>query len=208
MNRRKDLTDDVVAREWEMFARVSSPGGKASCQQSPGTFTIMRAAQLASWSDALLESYLADLKNAALAGRNLLSEKYGHMMQSTAPDEYARIASRLPAIAPRALDLIARIVPIILDWETALAGRYPNLMAKGRPIHSTKDRPQVTSLETYLKGELATYSIATLELYLAHVEQQCTEGVNGSEITLMATASQYGYTSLQEADERLARRTG
>ena len=104
MNRRKDLTDDMVAREWEMFVRVSNPGGKASCQQSPGTFAIMRAAQLASWSDALLESYLADLKNAALAGRNLLSEKYGHMMQSTAPDEYARIASRLPVIAPRALD--------------------------------------------------------------------------------------------------------
>lgn len=39
-----------------------------------GTFAIMRAAQLASWSDALLESYLTDLKDATLTGRNLLAD--------------------------------------------------------------------------------------------------------------------------------------
>jgi hypothetical protein len=208
MNRRKGLVDDVVTREWEMFICVPNPGGKVSCQESPKTFGIMRAAQLASWSDALLDSYLADLKDAALAGRNLLTEKYGHMMRSTAPDEYARIAHRLPAVAPRALDLIAQIVPIILAWEVALARMYPSLMAKGRPIFSPEDRPQVTSLETYLKGELATYSIGTLELYLAHVEQQRAEGINGSEITLACTTKQYGYASLQDANEHLARRAG
>lgn len=205
MNRTKQLVDDVVAREWQMFTRVPNSGGPASCQQSPGTFAIMRAAQLASWSDTLLESYLTDLKDAALAGRNLLTEKYGHMMRSTAPAEYARIERLLPPVAPRALELIAQIVPIILAWEVALARVYPSLMAKGRPIHSSEDRPQVTSLETYLKGELATYSIATLERYLAHVGQQCAAGINGSAITLACTTKQYGYASLQDANEHLAR---
>ncbi len=206
MNRREGLTDDVVEHEWEMFRRVPNRGGTASCQESPQTFRIMRTAQLASWSDALLESYLVDLQDAALAGRNLLTEKYGHMMQSTAPEEYARIAEMLPALAPAALELIARIVPVILDWEVALAAKYPGVVARGRPIFSSGDRPQVTSLETYLKGELATYSVRTLELYLAHVERQCAEGVNGCEITLARTATQYGYRSLQEANERLSGR--
>ena len=208
MNRTKFLVDELVAREWEMFSRVPNSGGQASCQQSPGTFAIMRAAQLASWSDALLESYLTDLKDATHTGRNLLTEKYGHMMRSTAPDEYARIARLLPVVAPRALELIAQIVPIILAWEVALARLYPSLMAKGRPIYRSEDRPQVTSLETYLTGELATYSIGTLELYLAHVEQQCAEGINGSGITLACTAKQYGYASLQDANEHLARPAG
>lgn len=207
-NPREELVEDVVEREWEMFRRVPNRGGKASCQESPKTFSIMRAAQLASWSDALLESYLTDLKDAALAGRNLLTEKYGHMMRSTAPGEYARIASLLPAVTPRALDLIARIAPIVLAWEVTLAGTYPGIVAKGRPIFSSDDGPQVTSLETYLKGELATYSIRTLELYLTHVEQQRAEGVNGCEITLACTTRQYGYASLQEANERLGRRAG
>lgn len=207
-NPREELVEDVVEREWEMFRRVPNRGGKASCQESPKTFSIMRAAQLASWSDALLESYLTDLKDAALAGRNLLTEKYGHMMRSTAPGEYARIASLLPAVTPRALDLIARIAPIVLAWEVTLAGTYPGIVAKGRPIFSSDDGPQVTSLETYLKGELATYSIRTLELYLTHVEQQRAEGVNCCEITLACTTRQYGYASLQEANERLGRRAG
>ena len=139
-NPREELVEHVVEREWEMFRRVPNRGGKASCQESPKTFSIMRAAQLASWSDALLESYLTDLKDAALAGRNLLTEKYGHMMRSTAPGEYARIASLLPAVTPRALDLIARIAPIVLAWEVTLAGTYPGIVARGRPIFSLRAR--------------------------------------------------------------------
>lgn len=206
MDRKTQLVDAVVGSEWEMFRNVSNAGGKASCQESPETFGIMRAAQLANWSEAVLESYLHDLQDAGRGGRNLLTEKYARMMESTSPAEYARIAHRLPVIAPRALELIARIVPIVLDWEVALVGKYPNIMNRGRPIFSSQDGPRVTSLETYLKGELATYSIRTLELYLANVEQQLAEGTNGSEVILASTTKQYGYASLQEAEERLARR--
>lgn len=208
MNPAKDAIDEVVRLEWEMFRRVPNRGGSAACQENPKTFGIMRAAQLASWSDAVLESYLADLKDAAHAGRNLLTEKYGHMMKSTAPEEYARIAGMLPTVAPRALDLIAQIVPIVLAWEVALVRTYPGIMARGRPIFSSEDQPQVTSLETYLSGELATYSIETLELYLAHIERQRAAGINGSEITLACTARQYGYATLQEANDRLGRPPG
>lgn len=208
MNPAQGTIGEVVRLEWEMFQRVPNQGGRAACQESPNTFGIMRAAQLESWSEPLLDSYLADLRDAALAGRNLLTEKYGHMMKSTAPEDHARIAGMLPTVSPRALDLIAQIVPIVLAWEEALATAYPRVMARSRPIFSTADRPQVTSIETYLKGELATYSIGTLERYLANVEQQRADGINGSEITLACTARQYGYATLQEAEDRLGRRTG
>lgn len=208
MDRKEKLVDAVVASEWDMFRNVPSAGGRASCQESPKTFGIMRAAQLANWSEAVLGSYLSDLQEAVRAGRNLLTEKYARMMESTSPAEYARIAHALPVVAPRALELISRIVPIVLDWEVALAGKYPNILNRGRPIFSSEDRPRVTSLETYLSGELATYSIRTLELYLANVEQQLAEGVNGAELILASTTRQYGYASLEEAEERLGRRAG
>lgn len=208
MNRKESLVDAVVSGEWQMFQNVPNAGGRASCQEDPRTFGIMRAAQLASWSEDLLESYLEDLKDAARASRNLLTEKYGHMMQSTAPAEYARIEHLLPPVAPRARELIAQIAAIVIDWDLALSRKYPNVTMRGRPLFSSQDRPQVTSIETYLKGELATYSVKTLEIYLHHVEQQRAAGVNGSEITLAHTTRQYGYASLEEANERLGRRAG
>jgi hypothetical protein len=61
----------------------------------------------------------------------------------------------------------------------------------------------VTSLETYLRGELSTYSQKTLELYYDHLSQQESENINGSEITLEHTVKQYGYASLKIANAKL-----
>ena len=52
---------------------------------------------------------------------------------------------------------------IVLDWEEELFRKYPFVLRQGRPIRSSSDTLFVTSLETYLKGELATYSLKTLE---------------------------------------------
>jgi len=43
--------------------------------------------------------------------------------------------------------------------------KYPKLTSKGRPLNSKYDTPNYTSIETYLKGELSSYSIKTLKLY-------------------------------------------
>ena len=66
-----------------------------------------------------------------------------------------------------------------------------------------EDTAVTTSLETYLRGELATYSGRTLELYLANVLQQKSENINGSEIIYAHTMNSYGFNSLEEANERL-----
>jgi hypothetical protein len=207
MDTRERLTSAIIEREWTMFKAVPNEGGKAVCQEDLNTFRIMRASQAASWSEAALESYLNDLREAENSGRNLLSEKYARMMRSTWPDEYARIEHLLPPLDPRAAELIQEIVSVVLKWEQGLLENYPHILERGRPIFSTEDAPGITSLETYLKGELATYSLRTLELYLAHVRQLESEGANGSAITLANTVRQYGFNSLEEANERLKARS-
>lgn len=197
------MTAGIVEEELAMFQAVPNAGGKAPCQEDITTFRIMRSSQMASWSEAALESYLGDLKEAERSGRNLLTEKYARMMRSTWPAEYARIEHLLPAVDPGAPRLIDEIVGIVLKWERDLLEKYPDIVKRGRPIFSSEDAPGVTSLETYLRGELATYSVRTLALCLAHVRQQESENVNGSAIILAQTMKQYGFASLEEANEKL-----
>lgn len=206
MDERERLTAAILEIELRMFRAVPSAGGRAPCQDDVKTFRIMRSSQMASWSEPILASYLDDLERAEGAGRNLLTEKYARMMRRTWPAEYARIEPLLPPVAPRALQLIDEIVSVILAWEQELLDKYPNIVKRGRPIFSAEDSPRVTSLETYLRGELATYSVRTLELCLVHVRQQQAEKVNGSAMILAETMRQYGFASLEEANRRLGAR--
>jgi hypothetical protein len=206
MSSKEELIASIVQAEWEMFQAVPNTGGQASCQQDFKTFEIMRASQAVSWSEAVLESYRNDLVAARRNGRNLLTEKYARMMETTAPAEYLAIAHLLPALDAAALLLIDAIVEIVLAWESELSARFPHVLARGRPIHASEDRPGVTSAETYLRGELATYSPRTLELYLDHVRTQAEGGVNGCELTLSHTLRRYGFESLAAADRRFAAR--
>ena len=195
--RKEALIAKIIDLEWNMFHNVSNIGGKASCQENPETFKIMRYSQAVSWAEDALESYLTDLSEAQENKRNLLTEKYARMMKSTSPWEYYdRIEHRLPALEPETLQLIDNIVKIVLEWEEELSAKYPNIVERGRPIYSTEDSQFVTSIETYLRGELATYSLATLELYYKNVLRQKSENINGSEITLNSMVKQYGFNSL------------
>jgi hypothetical protein len=203
---REDMIDSIVEAEWKMFQDVPNIGGRAACQDDLKTFRIMRAGQSASWSDAMLESYLDDLNDAKRSGRNLLTEKYARMMRSTSPSEYARIEHLLQPIDPEAIELIDQIVKIVLEWEQELLEKYPYIVKRGRPLFSREDSIGVTSMETYLRGELSTYSIRTLALYLDHIQKEQSENVNGSAITLLYMIKQYGYDSLEEANEKIGSR--
>ncbi len=202
--RKEALIAKIIDLEWNMFQKVSNIGGKASCQENPETFKIMRYSQAISWAEDALGSYLTDLSEAQKNKRNLLTEKYARMMKSTSPWEYYdRIEHWLPTLEPETLQLIDNIVKIVLEWEKELAAKYPNLVERGRPIHSTDDSQFVTSIETYLRGELATYSLTTLELFYKNVLKQKSENINGSEITLNSMVKQYGFNSLKEANEKI-----
>jgi hypothetical protein len=193
----------IITIEWKMFQDVPNIGGRAPCQEERQTFEIMRLSQAASWSEAALESYLDDLNEAQQQGRNLMTEKYARMMKSTSPAEYAHIEHLVPPVGPEVLLLIEKIATIVLDWEEELFRKYPLVLRKGRPIRSSSDTLFVTSLETYLKGELATYSPKTLGLYYEHLVKERSDGINGSEITLLQTIKEYGFSSLEEANEKL-----
>ena len=200
---KEEIIAKIIAIEWKMFQDVPNSGGTAPCQKEQQTFEIMRVSQATSWSGAALESYLDDLTEAQKQGRNLMTEKYARMMKSTSPAEHARIEHLIPPVSPEALSLIEEIAVIVLDWEEELFRKYPLVLRQGRPIRSSSDTLFVTSLETYLKGELATYSLKTLELYHEHILREQSENINGSEITLAETIKQYGFHSLEEANEKL-----
>lgn len=193
--------DQLVKAEWDMFQLVQNTGGKASCQEDFTTFEIMRSCQFKSWSDAALESYLADLENARQGGKNLITEKYARMMESTSPKEYRKIKRRLPPVHPDVYELIGKILKILLACEEELIKKYPNLTKRGRVLYSTEDTPFATSKETYFKGELATYSLKTLRLYYEHISDLESRGENVSEVVLKETVTRYGYGSLQEAED-------
>jgi hypothetical protein len=207
MSRRDELIMDIIDREWNMFKNVNNIGSRASCQEDYATFLINRMGQAESWSEPTLQSYLSDLETAEKEGRSLLSEKYARMMASTSPADYKQIAHLLPPISNEVHSLVDQIVYIVLEWEMELASQYPNIVQRGRPLFSSQDTPTVTSLETYLRGELLTYSLKTLELYYDHVQKLKSESINGSKLILEFTVKQYGYASLKQANEKFAARS-
>ena len=206
MTVKEDLIAKIVKVEWKMFAEVPNIGGKAACQEDYNTFEINRSSQAMSWSEATLNSYLSDLIEAEKNGRNLLAEKYARMMQSTSPSEYAAIKHLLPPLDTEINALIDKIVEIVLEWEEILLNKYPYILKRGRPLRSEDDTPDATSVETYLRGELATYSLGTLRLYYENVLWQKSENINGAELTLHHTVKCYGFRSLEEANEKLKTR--
>jgi hypothetical protein len=203
MDTENSLIEKVVDWEWELFQNVENIDGKASCQEDPKTFKIMRFSQFESWPEAALESYLDDLNEANKKQINLISEKYARMMSSTSPSHYAKIEHLLQPLDSDKQKLIEKAVRIVLEWEEELVKKYPYILRKGRPLYSSLDSPFVTSVETYLRGELSTYSKRTLELYYEHLLNEKSRNMNASEITLESMVRKYGYKSLEEANEAM-----
>ena len=199
----KDIINKIIEIEWAMFSEVNNIGGRASCQESPQTFRIMRESQAVTWSKELLGSYLEDLESAREKGRNLMTEKYARMMKSTHPDEYESIKNSLPEINENVLKMIDEIVKINLEWDEVLSDKYPNLKAKGRRTYSYEDTPRATSIETYLRGELQTYSRKTIEIYYNYVIEQKSKNINLKELNLLNMIKYYGYQSLECANDKL-----
>ena len=189
-----------------MFQNVDSIDGKASCQEDPKTFKIMRSSQFESWPKVALESYLDDLKEASKKGINLISEKYGRMMESTSPVHYAKIEHLLRPLDSHVEELIEKVIRIVLEWEEELLKKYPYILRKGRPLYTSLDTPFATSVETYLRGELSTYSKRSLELYYEHLLSEKSQNINGSEITIKFMIQKYGYKSLEEANEAMKKK--
>ena len=198
------IIDDIISLEWRAFDKVHNEGGRANCQDDFGTFEIMRKSQFLCWDAPTLNGYLADLHAAQQVGRNLIQEKYARMMVSTAPAQYASFAHTLPALTPWQLATIETIITQQVAWRLEFAAAYPQMSSQARLIRTAEDTPYETSFETYLRGELGTYSAATLLAYQSMIEAYASQGENLTTMTMNHTAMLYGYASLAEAESKLA----
>lgn len=197
---RNTLIEEIVTLEWKMFSSVNNVGGPAQCQSQDETFEIMRRAQFRTWSEAALFLYRDDLKRARNEGRNLMTEKYARMMSVTHPEEYALIASQLPVLSQETLCLVDLIAAHHKRWDAEVAEKYPKLRAQGRRRDEDSQRGGGPSANTYLVGELLTYSLATLHQVLTDVETALNEGRNPVAEQLEETVKQYGWPDLATAE--------
>lgn len=204
MGRKEDTIAIIVEIEWEMMDKVQNCGGRAHCQDDWKTFHLMRTGQMQAWNQPLLDSYLIDLQSAQAEGRNLLCEKYAHMMERTSPEEYAAIKDYLPVPSLEKEWLVDWICQAHIAWQAGLAEQYPTLASRGRNISRDSDRQNAVSFETYLWGELQTYSVRTLRLYAAYIEQLQKAGCNMNRMILADTVSRCGYSSLEAAESQLS----
>ena len=179
--RRVNTADKIAKLEWKLFDKVQNKGGRAFCQDDPRTFFIMRCAQYYTFDERLLDAIYADFLQAASEGRNVITEKYGYMMRYTVPEEFEEIKDALPPVSEEKQRLIDAIVPIQVGWMEEFASKYPDAAAKARVIHSYEDTPDNTSYETYLRGELSTYSDDTVALYGAFIVSLYRDGRNLAE---------------------------
>ncbi len=197
------LIDELVRLEWEAFDKVVNEGGRADCQDDFNTFTIMRTSQYYNWTEEMLKSYIIDFHRANDRGWNLVTEKYGRMMESTAPHRYQEMKESFPVIPKEKKQIIEEIVKIQVSWMEEFAEEYPKAASNARSIHTYEDTPFNTSYETYLRGEISTYSDDTLELYGRFIASLCKEGFNLAEMTMYNTALLYGYDSLEDLESKL-----
>ena len=170
------LITDVVSNEWEMFTNTNNIGRRSSCQDQKGNFIASRAAYWNMFDKQVLSSYLNDLSNAKSNKINLAAQKYGYMMESTDPDYFKTIKHLLVPVSDKKLKLVDSIMLIYMKWEESLISS--SLDNKNRVLYKQYDSKYNTSVETYMKGELTSYSEETLSLILAQFLKNVSDGEN------------------------------
>lgn len=198
----QELVEDIAKLEFEAFDKVHNEGGRASCQNDWFTFSIMRKSQYQTWNRTMLMQYLYDFHREYERGHNLIEEKYGRMMESTAPEKYAEIKDHFPQLTEEKKNIIQQICGMQVGWMEEFAGEYPALADNARSIHTAEDNPFDTSYETYLRGELGTYSDKMLELYGRYIVNYARSGKNLAHDIMLNNVKMYGYGSLEEAEQK------
>ena len=196
------LSLSIAKAEFEAFDKVQNEGGRASCQNNWPTFKVMRMSQYMTWDEDMLLQYLYEFKTNYANGRNMIQEKYARMMASTAPGEYAAFADKLPRISKEKQEIMEQIIGLQVKWMEEFAKEYPKLAGNARTIHTTEDLPYDTSYETYLRGELGTYSDRLIEMYGRYIVEYAKSGKSVTREIMANTIRFYGYKSFEEAEQK------
>lgn len=189
---REGLISEILQLEWEMFTNVKNEGSRASCQDDPYTFRIMRGSQFSVWNQPVLESWKKDLLKAQAKEANLMTEKYAYMMEDTAPDQFEHIKRYLPDLSEEKRLLVEELTAWQVQWREEAEKIYPELGRQGRILRKEDAGYGETSLETYARGELSTYSVETLRLLKGNFQELMAAGVNPGLEILRETMRRYG----------------
>ncbi len=199
---KEQLIREVMSLEWKQFDKVHNEGGRAACQDDYDTFRIMRLSQYMVWPENLLRSFIDDLKSADSRGWNLITEKYGRMMKNTAPEQYKYLENQFPFLSEERSRLQETIILIQVGWMENFANEFPAIAGGSRKIHSYEDSLYETSYETYLRGEISTYSEETFVQYASFIMEALKNGRNIAREIMQNTAVLYGYKSLEDAEAK------
>lgn len=197
------MIDEIIKREWDFFQEVHNIGGRASCQDDFETFYLQRKGQFEIFDEDVRTSYLQDLKDAKAVGRNLIMEKYAYMMETTDPQYFHTIQDQLPPIDSQKKELIHSICEIEVQMREEFNQLYPHLSSQARYTHTEEDEIDDTSFETYLRGELSTYSDHTLWLYGKMIVHMLEKQENMIMLIMEKTVKAYGYASLNDAEQKV-----
>ena len=169
---KQEKIEKLIQMEWEDFQKVNNEGGRASCQDDPETFFIMRRS---------------------------------HFAPCTAPEQFKKLHHFLidPTLAGEQWS--DAIVKQQLAWMEEYQAKYPVLASGNRLLYSSEDTPYDTSFQTYLLGELRTYSDSTLHTYWQFINELKKEGKSLALLTMEAEVKAYGYEGLDAAEKALSK---
>lgn len=168
MSEKIKIIDEILEKEWKLFSKLNNIGGRASCQDNKDDFFIMRTAWWKTFNLETLVSYVEDLSSDST---NPLYQKYGHMMEYNMPAEYKKIKFSLEELKEEKVILVNEIMQIYMLWEEEFFEKFPIYSSMGRPLYSKADDLEDTSVETYLRGELSSYSLKTLNLFFKYIKE-------------------------------------
>lgn len=200
MDKANEDINKIISFEWDMFQAVNEGGPRASCQEDRDTFEGMRRGQFEAWSPEACETYADDLANAELDERNLVKEKYIHMMKYSSPNQYEQLIQTIPMPDDVVKMLAQEVSDKLLEQTSALFKEYPYVSGSGRPMRSVSDFSGVTSVETYQLGELLTYSPQTLTALKNHLLALEEQGSSLARNILENSTKHYGYKTLEDAE--------
>ena len=194
---KEKIIEEILEKEWKYFSNLNNIGGRADCQDNREDFIIMRKSQWETFNEETLISYLEDLNSK----NNPLFQKYAQMMKYNSPEEYEKIKDILEKASEEKTDLVNKIMFIYMEWEKEFFERYPIFSSMGRPLYSSEDDDIETSIETYLRGELLSYSEKTLKLYLNYVIDNKEKNINLAIKNMDNLARMQGFNDSDEVEE-------